>query len=185
MAVFTAVLFGCIAPVVCSIDYATDGRGLFYVSLPCPGVHPHGSRVVAHLQPLCWGFFSSFEVTWSGVRPVLNVSFVFCGFTLWLSWSSCADSMAGCLRKSRESYLGYAVQALKGSSFFLNETGRSGLLWDWLSQVVQLLSCFCRRGGRLPCSSLGQRVLFQTRGPVALSGQVKELLQTRGPVALQ
>ena len=26
-------------------------RGLFYVSLPCPGVHPHGSRVV--VQPLC------------------------------------------------------------------------------------------------------------------------------------
>ena len=76
-------------------------RGLFYVSPPCPGVHPHGSRVVAHLQPLCWGFFSSFEVTWSGVRPVLNVSFVFCGFTLWLRWSFCADTRAGCLRKPR------------------------------------------------------------------------------------
>ena len=48
--------------------------------------HPHGSRVVAHLQPLCWGFFPSFEVTWSDVRPVLNVSFVFSGFTLWLRW---------------------------------------------------------------------------------------------------
>ena len=94
-------------------------RGLFYVSLPCPGVHPHGSRVVAHLQPLCWGFFSSFEVTWSGVRLVLNVSFVFCGFTLRLSWSSCADSMAGCLRETRESYLGYAVHALQSSSIFL------------------------------------------------------------------
>ena len=76
-------------------------RGLFYVSLPCPGVHPHGSRVVAHLQPLCWGFFSSFEVTWSGVRLVLNVSFVFCDFTLWLRWSFCADTRAGCLRKSQ------------------------------------------------------------------------------------
>ena len=29
MAVFTAVLFGCIAPVVCSIDYATDGNSTF------------------------------------------------------------------------------------------------------------------------------------------------------------
>ena len=87
MAVFTAVLFGCIAPVVCSIVLSrVRCRGLFYVSLPCPGVHPHGSRVVAHLQPLCWGFFSSFEVTWSDVRPVLNVSFVFVGFTLWLRW---------------------------------------------------------------------------------------------------
>ena len=37
-------------------------------------------------KPLCWGFFSSFEVTWSDVRPVLNVSFVFVGFTLWLRW---------------------------------------------------------------------------------------------------
>ena len=60
--------------------------GLFFVSPPCPGVHPHGSRVVAHLQPLCLGFFSSFKVTWSDVRTVLNVSFVFVGFTLWLRW---------------------------------------------------------------------------------------------------
>ena len=29
MAVFTAVLFGCIAPVVCSIDYATDSNSTF------------------------------------------------------------------------------------------------------------------------------------------------------------
>ena len=74
--------------------YCSDVLLLWYAVLA--RVHPHGSRVVAHLQPLCWGFFSSFEVTWSGVRPVLNVSFVFCGFTLWLRWSFCADTRAGC-----------------------------------------------------------------------------------------
>ena len=60
--------------VVLLLWYAVLARvrlgGLFYVSPPCPGVHHHGSRVVAHLQPLCWGFFLSFEVAWSDVRLV-------------------------------------------------------------------------------------------------------------------
>ena len=59
--------------------------------------------------------------------------------TLRLSWSSCADSMAGCLRKSRESYLGYAVHALKGSSFFLE---RNGEIWIAVGLVVPSGSAF-------------------------------------------
>ena len=148
-------------------------RGLFYVSLPCPGVHPHGSRVVAHLQPLCWGFFSSFEVTWSGVRPVLNVSFVFCGFTLWLRWSSCADTRAGCLRKTRESYLGYAVHALKDSLFFLKRNGEiwipAGLVVPWRSGSFG--TAFVDAGAACLAAVNGQkRLLVFTVGLVALSG---------------
>ena len=41
-----------------------------------------------------------------------------CCLTLQLSWSFRADTLAGCLRKSHVLYFGYAVHALKGSSFF-------------------------------------------------------------------
>ena len=42
-----------------------------------------------------------------------------CCLTLRLSWSFRADTLAGCLRMSHVLYFGYAVHALKGSSFFL------------------------------------------------------------------
>ena len=96
------------------------------------------------------------------------------------------DWLSFVFRIPQTSKLLYAVHALKGSSVFYF-TKRGGLVrcGTGCPQVFQFLSCFCRRGGWLPCSGLGQRNLFQTRGPVALSGQDEELLQTRGLVALQ
>ena len=42
-----------------------------------------------------------------------------CCLTLRLSWSFRADTLAGCFRKSHVLYFGFAMHALKDSSFFL------------------------------------------------------------------
>ena len=127
----------------------------------------------------CRWFHSLVEVE----GPVVDTR---AGCSRWLQVKELLQTRGLVVLEVTSSGTGYAVHALKDNSvFFFTKRGDLDSCGTGCPLEVQFWNCFCRRGGWLPCSSLGQRVLFQTRGPVALSGQVKELLQTRRPVALQ
>ena len=108
------------------------------------------------------------------------------GCSRWLQVKELLQTRGLVVLEVTSSGTGYAVHALKDNSvFYFTKRGVLDSCGTGCPQMVQFWNCFCRRGGWLPCSGLGQRNLFQTRGPVALSGQDEELLQTRGLVALQ
>ena len=88
---------------------------------------------------------------------MLNVSFVFfhslvevegpvvdtrAGCSRWLQVKELLQTRGLVVHDVTSSGTGYAVHALKDSPVFLYQTGRSGLLWDWLSPggpVLELL----------------------------------------------
>ena len=92
------------------------------------------------------------------------------------------DKLAGCLpmsnaSDSRKDWLSllsripqtsnslYAVHALKGSSvFYFTKRGDLDCCGTGCPQVVQLLSCFCRRGGWLPLAVSGRETCSKLEG---------------------
>ena len=75
------------------------------------------------------------------------------------------DWLSFVFRIPQTSKLLYAVHALKGSSVFYF-TKRGGLVHcgTGCPQVFQFLSCFCRRGGRLPFVVSGRKTCCSQEG---------------------